>query len=53
MTTAFETTCCIVGGAPAGMMLGVLLSRALRAPKPMGIAGPLFMGTAIGRCDAT
>ena len=35
------------------MMLGVLLSRAFRAPKPMGIAGPLFMGTAIGRCDAT
>ena len=53
VTTVFETTCCIVGGAPAGMMLGVLLSRALRAPKPMGIAGPLFMGTAIGRCDAT
>ncbi len=28
MTAAFETTCCIVGGGPAGMMLGVLLSRA-------------------------
>ena len=28
MTSALETTCCIVGGGPAGMMLGVLLSRA-------------------------
>ena len=28
MTAAFETKCCIVGGGPAGMMLGVLLSRA-------------------------
>ena len=26
--SALETTCCIVGGGPAGMMLGVLLSRA-------------------------
>ncbi len=25
---AFETTCCIVGGGPAGMMLGYLLARA-------------------------
>src|SRR4030081_1489744 len=24
----FETTCCIAGGGPAGMMLGYLLSRA-------------------------
>ena len=28
MTSVLETTCCIVGGGPAGMMLGVLLSRA-------------------------
>lgn len=28
MTTSFETTCCIVGGGPAGMMLGYLLARA-------------------------
>ena len=28
MTTTLETTCCIVGGGPAGMMLGVLLARA-------------------------
>ena len=28
MTSALETTCCIVGGGPAGMMLGVLLARA-------------------------
>ena len=28
MTVAIETTCCIAGGGPAGMMLGVLLSRA-------------------------
>jgi 2-polyprenyl-6-methoxyphenol hydroxylase-like FAD-dependent oxidoreductase len=25
---AFETTCCVVGGGPAGMMLGYLLARA-------------------------
>ncbi|MGH3919017.1 MAG: FAD-dependent monooxygenase, partial [Pseudonocardiaceae bacterium] len=23
-----RTTCCVVGGGPAGMMLGLLLSRA-------------------------
>ncbi len=28
MTSALDTTCCIVGGGPAGMMLGVLLARA-------------------------
>ena len=28
MTSALETTCCIGGGGPAGMMLGVLLARA-------------------------
>jgi len=28
MTTMLETTCCIAGGGPAGMMLGVLLARA-------------------------
>ena len=28
MTAAIETTCCIAGGGPAGMMLGVLLARA-------------------------
>lgn len=27
MTETFETTCCIVGGGPAGMMLGYLLAR--------------------------
>ena len=27
-SSALETTCCIGGGGPAGMMLGVLLSRA-------------------------
>jgi 2-polyprenyl-6-methoxyphenol hydroxylase-like FAD-dependent oxidoreductase len=27
MPTATETTCCIVGGGPAGMMLGYLLAR--------------------------
>ncbi|MDC7786297.1 FAD-dependent oxidoreductase [Rhodoplanes sp. TEM] len=26
--TAIEATCCVVGGGPAGMMLGVLLARA-------------------------
>ncbi len=25
---ALDTTCCIVGGGPAGMMLGYLLARA-------------------------
>jgi 2-polyprenyl-6-methoxyphenol hydroxylase-like FAD-dependent oxidoreductase len=28
MTQAIRTTCCIVGGGPAGMMLGFLLARA-------------------------
>ena len=28
METLLETTCCIVGGGPAGMMLGLLLARA-------------------------
>ena len=28
MIPTLETTCCIVGGGPAGMMLGVLLARA-------------------------
>ncbi len=28
MTTTLETTCCIAGGGPAGMMLGLLLARA-------------------------
>ena len=28
MTTSLETRCCIVGGGPAGMMLGFLLARA-------------------------
>ena len=28
MTMSFETTCCIVGGGPAGMMLGYMLARA-------------------------
>jgi len=28
LTSTLETTCCIVGGGPAGMMLGVLLARA-------------------------
>lgn len=28
MIESFETTCCIVGGGPAGMMLGYLLARA-------------------------
>ncbi len=28
MITTLNTTCCIVGGGPAGMMLGVLLARA-------------------------
>jgi 2-polyprenyl-6-methoxyphenol hydroxylase-like FAD-dependent oxidoreductase len=28
MTNTVETTCCIVGGGPAGMMLGFLLARA-------------------------
>ena len=28
MATALETTCCVVGGGPAGMMLGLLLARA-------------------------
>ncbi len=28
MTSALETNCCIVGGWPVGMMLGVLLARA-------------------------
>ncbi|MCB1746964.1 MAG: FAD-dependent oxidoreductase [Gammaproteobacteria bacterium] len=28
MARTFDTTCCIVGGGPAGMMLGVLLARA-------------------------
>ncbi|MEQ1753200.1 MAG: FAD-dependent oxidoreductase [Micropepsaceae bacterium] len=28
MTGAIRTTCCIVGGGPAGMMLGLLLARA-------------------------
>ena len=27
-TTAIQTTCCIVGGGPAGLMLGFLLARA-------------------------
>jgi 2-polyprenyl-6-methoxyphenol hydroxylase-like FAD-dependent oxidoreductase len=26
--TAVETTCCVAGGGPAGMMLGFLLARA-------------------------
>lgn len=28
MTASFETTCCIAGGGPAGMMLGYMLARA-------------------------
>jgi 2-polyprenyl-6-methoxyphenol hydroxylase-like FAD-dependent oxidoreductase len=28
MTTTFQTSCCIAGGGPAGMMLGFLLARA-------------------------
>jgi 2-polyprenyl-6-methoxyphenol hydroxylase-like FAD-dependent oxidoreductase len=28
MTTTIKTGCCIVGGGPAGMMLGFLLARA-------------------------
>jgi NADPH-dependent 2,4-dienoyl-CoA reductase/sulfur reductase-like enzyme len=28
MTVPMETKCCIAGGGPAGMMLGVLLARA-------------------------
>lgn len=28
MTTTLETTCCISGGGPAGLMLGLLLARA-------------------------
>lgn len=28
MTTQVETTCCVVGGGPAGLMLGYLLARA-------------------------
>jgi 2-polyprenyl-6-methoxyphenol hydroxylase-like FAD-dependent oxidoreductase len=28
MDTSLQTTCCIVGGGPAGMMLGLLLARA-------------------------
>lgn len=28
MIASFETTCCIVGGGPAGMMLGYMLARA-------------------------
>src|SRR6202008_5202791 len=28
MMTSFETRCCIVGGGPAGMMMGFLLARA-------------------------
>lgn len=28
MTTTIRTTCCIAGGGPAGMMLGLLLARA-------------------------
>ena len=28
MTLSMETKCCIAGGGPAGMMLGVLLARA-------------------------
>jgi len=28
MANAFQTTCCIVGGGPAGIMLGLLLARA-------------------------
>src|SRR6202041_1048425 len=28
MTTTIKTGCCIVGGGPAGMMLGYLLARA-------------------------
>ena len=28
LISTLETTCCIVGGGPAGMMLGVLLARA-------------------------
>src|SRR5476651_217083 len=28
MATSLETQCCIVGGGPAGMMLGYLLGRA-------------------------
>ncbi len=28
MTETLESTCCIVGGGPAGMMLGYLLARA-------------------------
>jgi 2-polyprenyl-6-methoxyphenol hydroxylase-like FAD-dependent oxidoreductase len=27
MPTAIKTTCCIIGGGPAGMMLGFLLAR--------------------------
>ncbi len=26
--TTFETRCCVVGGGPAGVMLGFLLARA-------------------------
>ncbi len=28
MTATLDTRCCIVGGGPAGMMLGFLLARA-------------------------
>src|SRR5271156_4418163 len=28
MADSLQTTCCIVGGGPAGMMLGLLLARA-------------------------
>jgi len=32
--TGIDTTCCIVGGGPAGMMLGYLLARAgIDAPR--------------------
>ena len=29
-TASFQTTCCVVGGGPAGVMLGYLLARIRR-----------------------
>ena len=34
---SLRTTCCIVGGGPAGMMLGLLLARGVPNPARFGL----------------
>jgi NADPH-dependent 2,4-dienoyl-CoA reductase/sulfur reductase-like enzyme len=45
--TALTTKCCIVGGGPAGMMMGYLLARAgVDVVVQNRAIGPVFAGTA-------